>query len=239
MDATTIWIIGAVVLFFGSWVQTTIGFGLAVVAAPILVWVAPTWIPIVLTSIALLLSFINTWNQRKFLNIGEMVVPMITRIPGTILGVWLLAQISVNTLQILVSVTVLMAVFVSYSAAKFEANKTNLAIAGAISGVTGSTTAIGGPPMAVIMQHGSPNEIRANLSLYFTYSCILSLIGYYWVGMLDAEIIMTSLSFVPVMLLGFFFGIKSRKFIDAEKFRLALLFLCLISGVGALIGALI
>ena len=67
MDASVIWIICALVLLFGSWVQTTIGFGLAVVAAPIMVWVSPIWVPVVLTITALLLSLINTWNQRQHL----------------------------------------------------------------------------------------------------------------------------------------------------------------------------
>lgn len=237
MDASVIWIICALVLLFGSWVQTTIGFGLAVVAAPIMVWVSPTWVPIVLTITALLLSFINTWNQRQHLHLQVMIIPMTTRIPGTIFGVWLLSQISTTALQIIVSITVLMAVVVTMGKTRFEANKMSLGVAGLVSGITGSTTAIGGPPMAVLMQHGDPRETRANLSLYFTYSCLLSLVGYYWIGLLDQDIILTSLSFIPVMLTGFFLGTKTRKYVDAEQFRKALLFICFIAGVGALIGA--
>lgn len=232
------WLVGAVVLMFGSWVQTTLGFGLAVVAAPFLVWISPSWVPVVLTITALLLSIINTWNQRLDLHVSSMITPMITRIPGTVVGVWLLSIMSSDHLQIFVSVTVMLAVVVSLMKSKFEASALNLGIAGAVSGFTGSTTAIGGPPMAVVLQHGKPASVRANLSLYFTYSCIISLLGYYWVGMLSHEIIVLSLSFIPFMLFGFFIGKGHRKHISAERFRKSLLLVCFIAAVAALAGVL-
>jgi len=239
MEFNLVWLIGAIVLAFGSWVQTTIGFGLAVVAAPFLVWLAPGWVPVVLTITALLLSAINTWNQRQDLHVTSMIIPMFTRIPGTIVGVWFLSMMTTETLQTFVSITVIMAVVVSLMKSRFEASALNLGIAGAVSGFTGSTTAIGGPPMAVIMQHGKPESVRANLSLYFTYSCILSLVGYSWIGLLNQEIILLSLSFTPFMLLGFYIGKGHRKHISAERFRFALLFVCFIAGFAALAGALI
>ena len=233
-----VWFIAAAALFVGAWVQTAIGFGLAIVSAPIIVFVSPLWVPVVLTVSALCLSAINAWNQRAHLHTSAMVVPMVTRIPGTILGVWLLSQISLQLLQIIVSITVLFAVVVTYWSPRYPANRFNLGIAGAISGLTGATTSIGGPPMAIVMQHGDPRETRANLSLYFTYSCILSLIGYHWIGILHTELIVESLSFLPVMLLGYVIGKKTRYLINAERFRAILMLLCLIAGLGALFGAM-
>jgi len=232
------WFIAAAALFVGAWVQTSVGFGLAVVSAPIIVVVSPLWVPIVLTMSALWLSAVNTWDQRRHLNAKAMAVPMITRLPGTVIGVWLLTQMSITALQIIVSSMVLLAVIVTYWAPHYPANRLNLGIAGAISGLTGAATAIGGTPMAIVMQHGDPRETRANLSLYFTYSCIVSLIGYYWAGLLHLELLVESMSFAPIILIGYFIGVKTRYLIDAKRFRSILMFLCLIAGVSALIGAL-
>jgi uncharacterized membrane protein YfcA len=177
-------------------------------------------------------------ERGEYLNAKAMAVPMITRLPGTVIGVWLLTQMSITALQIIVSSMVLLAVIVTYWAPHYPANRLNLGIAGAISGLTGATTAIGGPPMAIVMQHGDPRETRANLSLYFTYSCIVSLIGYYWAGLLHLELLVESMSFAPIILIGYFIGVKTRYLIDAKRFRSILMFLCLIAGVSALIGAL-
>ena len=232
------WFIAAAALFVGAWVQTAVGFGLAVVAAPIIVLVSPLWVPVVLTMSALWLSAVNAWDQRQHLQTKAMVTPMVTRIPGTILGVWLLTQMSVTALQIIVSSMVLLAVVVTYWAPHYPASRLNLGVAGAISGLTGSTTAIGGPPMAIVMQHGDPRETRANLSLYFTYSCIISLVGYYWAGLLNFELLIESLSFAPIILLGYFIGVKTRYLINPKSFRSILMFICLLAGLSALIGAL-
>ena len=88
------------------------------------------------------------------------------------------------------------------------------------------------------MQHGRPATVRANLSLYFGYSCTLSLISYAWIGKLNEHILLVSASFIPVAALGFLLGIRSRTYVDAGRFRPLLLVLCSLSGAMALAGAI-
>ncbi len=231
------WIVAAISLFLGCWIQTAAGFGMAVIAAPVMVMVNPYWVPVALTITALQLSLTNTWNQRQDLEVRAMVVPFITRLPGTAAGVWLLLQLNTTWLQLMVSACVIAAVAVSYKGTHFEATPVRLGWAGLISGLTGTTTSIGGPPMALIMQHGAPKTVRANLSLYFTYSCTVSLIGYGLSGILTMRLLLESLSFLPCAWLGFYFGQHSRDFVDAGRFRPILLGLCGVSGLLALSGA--
>ena len=47
--------------------------------------------------------------------------------------------------------------------------------AGFLSGFMGTSSAIGGPPMALVMQHEGSDFIRANLAAFFIVSCVLSL----------------------------------------------------------------
>ncbi|OZG71277.1 hypothetical protein BTA51_21765 [Hahella sp. CCB-MM4] len=232
------WSIAAISLFFGCWIQTAAGFGMAVIAAPVIVLINPFWVPVAITITALLLSIINTWNQRQHVEARKMISPFITRLPGTAFGVWLLLQLNVTWLQVMVSACVIAAVIISLKGTHFEATPGRLGFAGFISGITGTTTSIGGPPMALIMQHGAPQTIRANLSLYFTYSCIVSLISYGLAGILSRQLLLESLTFLPCAFLGFYFGQHSRNFVDAGRFRPILLALCGISGITALSGAL-
>jgi len=232
-----IWGIAALSLLVGCWVQTALGFGMAVIAAPIIVIFKPEWVPVVLTMTALVLSFLNTWDQREHLQTKSLITPFISRIPGTLLGAWLLLQLDTIWLQFSVAACVLLAVVISYIGKQFSYTPKRLAFAAFISGITGTTTSIGGPPMALVMQYGNPKTVRANLSFYFSYSCIISLIAYAFMGLITESILYACLSFMPVCLLGFISGIKARSFVDAGRFRPLLLILCSIAGVIALLGA--
>jgi uncharacterized membrane protein YfcA len=233
------WLIAATSLLVGCWIQTALGFGAAVFAAPIIVIIQPSWVPVIITVTALILSLLNAWNQRESLRLNELVNPFIMRVPGTILGAWLLTHLDVVSLQIAIATCVLLAVVITYFGKQFDYTPKRLGIASFISGITGTTTSIGGPPMALVMQHGDPSIVRANLSIYFVYSCTLSLISYWLIGLLDLELLLTSLSFIPVCLLGFATGIKARPYVDSGKFRFLLLILCSIAGLIALSGALL
>jgi len=238
MDILT-WCVAAISLLLGSWIQTALGFGMAVIAAPIIIIFQPNWVPVVITITALFLSLINTWDQRLSLELKSLITPFISRIPGTILGAWLLSQLSIFWMQISVALCVFLAVIVSYFGTQFAYTPKRLALAAFASGITGTTTSIGGPPMALVMQHGNPKTVRANLSLYFSYSCIVSLIAYAYMGLLNSEIFYSAISFLPVCLLGFVSGKKARNYVDAGRFRPLLLLLCSVSAGIAFIGAII
>lgn len=232
------WGVAALSLFLGCWIQTALGFGMAVIAAPIIVLIEPRWVPILLTKIALVLSILNTWSQRQDLRPRELAVPFIARIPGTVVGAWLLLQLHTFWLQVSVACCVLLAVWISYFGKQFDYTPGRLGTAAFVSGIMGTTTSIGGPPMALVMQHGHAKTVRANLSLYFTYSCSISLVSYWLADLMTPALLWMSLSLVPVCLMGFYFGLKSRAYVDAGRFRPLLLTLCSVAGLIALVGAL-
>ena len=237
MELST-WIITALSLLLGCWIQTALGFGMAVFAAPILVMVEPLWVPAVITFTALLLSILNTWDQKHSLQAKQLYIPMLTRIPGTLIGAWLLMQLTIFWLQVCVAICVLLAVLVSYFGKQFPYTPTRLAIASFVSGITGTTTSIGGPPMALVMQHGDPKTVRANLSFFFVYSCSVSIAAYAYMGLLTDTILLVSLSLIPVCIIGFILGKKTQPYVDAGRFRPLLLTLCACAGLIALFGAI-
>ena len=232
-----VWWASAAIIFAGCLVQTAAGFGLALVAAPVVVLLRPEWVPVVLTFSALVLSLLNAWNLRRAVQWRAMALPMITRIPGTVLGAWILTLLDATALQLLVAALVLLAVAISLFGKAFEATPMRLGIAGFASGITGTTTSIGGPPMALVMQHGAPDTVRANLSLYFTYSCALALASYWLIGRLDARLTLVSLSFMPGVVLGFALGRSARAWV-AARFRPVLLVLCSAAALVAIAGVL-
>ncbi len=230
------WWLAAGALFMGCAVQTALGFGMAVIAAPIIVLFRPEWVPVIMTIVALVLSVQNALSQRSGIEWKHISPAMISRIPGTILGAWVLTQMPVQMLQVMVALMVFAAIFVTAFARPFPATAKNLTLAGFISGITGTTTSIGGPPMALVMQHAASHNTRANLSIYFVYSCITSLISYQLLGVMNTTLWLTGFSFIPVAFLGYIVGINIRGWVDM-RFRPLLLVLCSISALIALYGA--
>jgi len=234
------WVYAAIALFIGCVVQTSVGFGMAVIAAPIIVLFKPEWVPIVITIVALALSLQNSWGQRTYIEWHIISPAMVTRVPGTIIGAWILSLLyeNKNGLQILIAIMVLIAVFVTAFSKPFQSNAKNISIAGFFSGIAGTTTSIGGPPMALVMQHGHSHNTRANLSIYFVYSCITALISYHIIGLLNKEMWLIGISFIPIGLAGYKIGTLLRHFVD-QRFRTMLLVLCLLSAFIAFYGAII
>lgn len=231
-----VWWLAAATLLIGCTIQSAMGFGMALIAAPIIVLVRPEWVPMVLTIVAMMLSIQNAWGQRSGIQWRAMGAPMITRIPGTLLGAWALTIIPVQGLQLSVAGMVFIAIGVTLFAKPFPASTTNLSIAGFFSGISGSTTGIGGPPMALVMQHGSSHNTRANLSIYFLYSCLVSLAFYQGLGLMSQELWLAGLSFAPIAIAGYSLGRFLRPWADT-RFRPLLLALCGVSAAVAMIGA--
>ena len=92
--------------------------------------------------------------------------------------------------------------------------------------------------MAIVMQHGEPRTVRANLSLYFTYSCTISIISYVVVGVMTWRLFLESISFLPCVIIGFALGLRTRRIMDGSKYRPVLLGICTVAAVLALTGAL-
>ncbi len=231
--------LSAAVLLLGCCIQTAMGFGMAVLAAPIIMLIEPAWVPYVLTSTALFLSVMNAWHQRKNIQISLIAPAMLTRIPGTVLGVWVLMAVSVAWLHVIVASAVLVAVVVSLINVRFDATRSRLSWAGFASGFMGTTTSIGGPPLALVMQYGAPDRVRGNLGLYFAYSCILSLLSYWVSGLLTKDSLMLCLSFCPVAIMGFVLGLRMQRWVNQERFRGLLLSLCSVAAIVALMGVAI
>ncbi len=135
-------------IFVGSYVQTAIGFGLAIVSAPILIVYAPEYVPAPICLIALFISLLNALKHRSNIEIGGLKMAIFGRIPGSIAGACLLVYVSAHTLSLWIGILVLLAVFVSVMPYRIEPTPRRMVIAGFFSGLFGTSSAsvwIGGP----------------------------------------------------------------------------------------------
>lgn len=222
------------VIFIGSFIQSSIGFGLAIVAAPILFLIDPLYVPAPITISALTLSLANSYSHRRSISFRGLKFAILGRIPGTISGGFLLLWIDQQALALWLGLSVLAAVALSMSNIIFKANGKSLFCAGFLSGFMGTSTSIGGPPMALVMQHQENDFIRANLAAFFVVSCSMSLLMLFSIGRFGMEHIVISLPMMPATLAGYWVAMRAMHRISHQNLRRVSLGLCAVAGLAAI-----
>ncbi|MEX0963562.1 MAG: sulfite exporter TauE/SafE family protein [Pseudohongiellaceae bacterium] len=226
--------IAAFVIFVGAYIQSSIGFGLAIVAAPILFLIDPLYVPAPITISALVLSVANSYSHWRSISLRGLRYAILGRVPGTVSGGFLLLWINQQALALWLGLSVLVAVALSMSRIVFKANGKSMFCAGFLSGFMGTSTSIGGPPMALVLQHQENDFIRANLAAFFVVSCLMSLLMLSSVGRFGMEHIMISLPLMPATLAGYWLAMHTMHRISRQNLRRFSLVLCAIAGCAAI-----
>ncbi len=209
-----------------SMVQTAIGFGLALVAVPFLILIDPQMVPAPIVMIAFVQLLLSAWVHRADIQWRPIAIATLARIPGTALAVWLMSVTDIEGIKILIACSVFAAVAISLLNIQAEPNTKNHIIAGFFSGLGGTATAIGGPPMALLYQHQQGDFVRANLSSFFAIGSLISLAGMAMGGFVTSQSWIYFLYFLPATLIGVWLGMKVKHLLKPALMRPAILILC-------------
>lgn len=226
-------LLACLVILLGAFVQTAIGFGLAVVAAPILYFLDPVYVPAPITLCAFVLSLCNVYSYRGHVSFKGLGSAIAGRVPGSLLGGALLLWIDRDWLALWIGISVLAAVAISSSSLRWQPTPRRMAVAGFMSGFMGTSSSIGGPPMALLWQHQEVSVIRANLAAFFTVSCVMSLAVLAPLGQFGMRHLMLGLPLLPATFLGFLLARLSMRYLPSRQLRIASLTLCAITGLYA------
>jgi len=223
------------VIFVGSFVQSSIGFGLAIIAAPLLYFIDPLYVPAPITVCALTLSVANSAKFWKSISFAGLKYAILGRIPGTVAGGMLLLWIDQRALALWLGISVIAAVALSLSNVMLKPTSPAMFSAGFLSGFMGTSSSIGGPPMALVLQHEANDFIRANLAAFFVVSCILSLAMLATVDRFAMPHLLISLPLMPATLAGYWVAMKTLHLISHQRLRKASLILCGVAGSTAIL----
>ncbi len=113
-----------------------------------------------------------------------------------------------------------------------------LALAGALSGVGGTTSGIGGPPMAIAFRNSGGPAIRSTLASFFLLGSVLSIGSLALVGEVTLDQLAVGLLLVPAVVLGYLLSGPLRRRVSTEALRRAVLVLSGAAGTGLLLSAL-
>ncbi len=229
------WLMATAIMCFGAFVQSTIGFGLAIIAAPLLYMIDPMFVPGPLIACGFLLALAMAMQNFSSLQLRGVATALVGRLPGTYIGILILASISQASLSIGIGAMVLMATLLTWTTFDINPSRGNFLIAGFLSGVAGTATSIGGPPVAILLQNQKAKEIRGNLAGYFIFSSLMSTTALAISGHYTADHILLSAYLVPGLILGFTLDHLAIKTFAMETIRPAILSMCLIAGIAAVI----
>ncbi len=228
-------LLAALACFVGAYVQTAIGFGMAIIAAPILFYLSPALVPAPLMLVLLVMCLLNGWRFRKGLELNLLAPALLARIPGCALGVVLLALVSQQSLAILIAITIMLGVLVRLKDIALPMTRTNLAIGGFMSGVMGTSTTIGGPPMVLVLHGADIHRIRANLAGFFVVSTLMSVGALILGGYLSLHHVKLALPLVPATFLGNWVAARTLHLVSRPVMHYGSLLLCTFAVIGMLI----
>jgi uncharacterized membrane protein YfcA len=226
-------VLGVAVLL-ATLVQGTVGLGFALVAAPVVTLVDADLMPGLLIWLGLVLPALTLARERVHTRWRGLGWALAGRVPGTALGVLVVSVVSATVLGVLVGVVVLAAVVVTAVVARLPERPSVLAGAGLVSGVTGTSVSIDGPPVALVLQHSGGSALRATMSAYFLGGAVLSLAGLALGGQLTRDQAVTAAALAPVVLVGFALSGPLRRHVDAGRTRVAVLSVCTVSALALL-----
>lgn len=212
-----------VVMAVGSLLQGSIGFGLALFAAPILALIhgglAPG--PLLVANVTLtLLMARREWHAVRLHDLGWSLGG---RVVGIAVAIAIMARLSVEGLDILFGAIVLAGVTMAATGLSIHLTPGSIFGAGLVSGVMGTATAIGGPPMAIVYQKETGPRIRGTLSAYFTVGAVLSAIGLALVGRFGRQELLTGLLLCPGVVIGYWGSHRFLGALDKRGLRGAIL----------------
>jgi uncharacterized protein len=207
----------------GAALQAVLGFGLGLIAAPVLALVDPALVPGPLLFVMVPLTVLVARRERGSLDLRGIRWALAGRVPGTIAGTVAVATLPERYLAVLLGGVVLLAVVLSVAGWGVRPTSPTLLVAGAASGFMGTATSIGGPPMALVYQRRSGPELRSTLAAYFVVGAAFSLATLSVAGQFDSRRLSQGLWLLPGVLAGYAMSARLARFLDGGHTRTAVL----------------
>ena len=211
------------VLFFATLVRSSLGFGEALIAVPLLALLLPipAAVPIVvLVSITVAaVVLIQDWRQVHVRSAGWLVASTLI---GTPLGLLLLTRVQPGVAKACLGL--LLAGFSAYLLlSRKRAVLTDDRLAwpfGLCAGMLGGAFGMNGPPLVMYgtLRGWSPQRFRATLQGYFLPASMISMAGYWLAGLWKAEVTRYYLLSLPAVLVATLLGRAMDGRIEARSF---------------------
>ena len=203
--------VSAVMMFAGSTVLSTLGFGIGVSTTPVLLMALDAQTVVVTVNTLSVAVFALTLTQtRRYLPVREMMPVTIAGLLGVPLGVWILSSASESALRISITALIILLTiaFVFRTRVGIRVPRPLGPVVGFVVGLLLISLGIGGPLVVLFLlsREWTRHVVRASLAFYFLVVELSGVIGYGVAGLFTEERISLILIVTVPTLLGFALG---------------------------------
>jgi len=227
-------LIAASAVMIGTVVQSSVGFGLAVLSAPIVLWIDPRFVPGPMILCAFVLTLLIAFRERAALDLRGVGWAVAGRVPGTGLGILVLLWASKDLLEALIAGLILLAVVLAASGLRIAPRAGTLFGAGVVSGVMGTVASVGGPAVAIVYQHAPGPTLRGTLAGYCIFSSTISITALALSGLFGRQELIGACVLLPGVLVGFVLSRWTRTLLDDGYTRIGVLVLSALAALGVM-----
>ncbi len=221
-----------VIMLIGSVLQGSVGFGLGLVAAPLLLLINPYLVPGPILMAAMILNIMVSFRERHSVDHVSLKWIIPGRITGTVIAALVLNSLSQSALSLLFGTTVLLAVGMTASGIHVRLAPRNFISVGILSGFMATTVAIGGPPLALLLQRKSGAIIRGTLAFIFLVGTVLAVLALAVIGRFGLRELILTAMILPGIFIGYLISSRTAIIVDKGYVRPAVL---TVSGISALV----
>jgi uncharacterized protein len=177
------------------------------------------------------------WRDRTSIDFSGVRWALVGRVPGTAVGAVAVASLPVIHLQRALGAVVLVSVALTATRVVIRPSAPNLFGAGLMSGFFTSTAAIGGPPMALVYQRATGPTLRGTLAGLATLGSVLAIAALALAGQFGEEEAVASLLLLPGLAIGYLLSRRLAGVLHGDRLRPAVLVVCALSGLVAILRA--
>ena len=219
--------------------QGAVGFGLGMLAIPVLIYLDIRFVPGPLLVAALTLHMLVLRRDRSGVDKSGLTMLLSGRVLGTIPAALLLAWMPLDGMKILLASIVLAGAVMGMLHSGGHPTPAVLFTAGTASGFMATAAALGGPPVALVYQRESGVRLRGTLAAYFIVGTVFSLIALAWAGRFGTQEIGMSIVLIPGTVIGYLMSRPAAAYLDSGRTRTAVLAVSALAAVSVILTVLL
>lgn len=235
----TLYALALFAIFAAAVIQSGVGMGFGLVAAPALLLIDPALVP---SAIIIMGTPVGAWvtiRDREQIVLRELGIASLGRILGALIASQtMILLLSPQGFKVLFSVVLLIVVGLSVIRLHPRLSLRTLFAAGVVSGITGTVAGLGGPPLALVYQNSYGPKVRATLNATLTLGGLVSLAFLWGYGLVTPKTLWYALLLVPGLALGMLCAKYLHGFLD-QRLRPVILGTCGLYAFGFLLSTIL
>ena len=222
-DAITVYVL--IVVFGATLIRSTLGFGEALIAVPLLAVRLPITVaaPLAVLVSVVIAAFvvIQDWRHVELRSAASL---LLAALPGIPLGVFLLARSNEHVLKSILGVLIIAFSMYSLTIGRSRHLPNDhrgwLVTCGFLSGFLGGAYGMNGPPLAIYgaLRRWQPRHFRATLQAYFLPASLCGLVGYAYLGLWQRALTRYFLLCLPVVTVAILLGRAINQRMTGQRF---------------------